>query len=354
MHQGLEPGTLLRQRYEIQSLIGQGGMGAVYKAADRRLPGRLCAVKEIWTTAGMTAETLAQGREQFLREASTLARLDHPNLPKVSDYFAAAPSQLTADEADGAVQTTAPGSAELAPSRDYLVMDYVPGQDLHQIVQEARRGDRFLQEREVLAWMAQLCDALSYLHSQDPPVLHRDVKPSNVKLTPDGRIKLVDFGLVKPLDPDDPKTLTGLRGVGSLPYTPIEQYAGELGHTDTRSDLYSLGATLYHLLTGRPPANAQERFLDPDALLLPRQLNPAISPSVARAMLAALALHPKDRPKSVAAWSKMLLGDAPTLPVSVRPTGVGWGQAFRQNWWLLLLALALLAAAMTATLVQPF
>jgi serine/threonine protein kinase len=92
MHQGLAAGTLLRDRYEILGLIGQGGMGAVYKAADRRLPGRLCAVKEIWPPPGISAETLAQAREQFLREASTLARLDHPNLPKVSDYFTLNPS----------------------------------------------------------------------------------------------------------------------------------------------------------------------------------------------------------------------------------------------------------------------
>ena len=354
MYQGLEPGTLLRQRYEILSLIGQGGMGAVYKAADRRLPGRLCAVKEIWTAAGLTADALAQGREQFLREASTLARLDHPNLPKVSDYFTAAPSQLEDESADEAPESVPPGPVDPATTRDYLVMDYVPGQDLHQVVQEARREERFLQEREVLGWMAQLCDALSYLHLQDPPVLHRDVKPSNVKLTPDGRIKLVDFGLVKPLDPDDPKTLTGLRGVGSLPYTPIEQYAGDLGHTDTRSDLYSLGATVYHLLTGHPPANAQERFLNPEALVMPRRANPRISPAVERALLAALALHPKDRPKSVAAWSKMLLGDAPTLPVSAHPQSVGWGQALRENWWLLLGAFAVSAAAVVATLVQIF
>ncbi len=341
MHQGLEPGTLLRDRYEILNLIGQGGMGAVYKAADRRLPGRLCAIKEIWPPPGMSADALVQARQQFLREASTLARLDHPNLPKVSDYFTLAASGESGQDTGTLLS--------LVTSRDYLVMDHVPGQDLYQLVQVARREERFLDERTVLGWMAQLCDALSYLHGQDPPVLHRDIKPANVKLTPDGRIKLVDFGLVKPLDPEDPKTLTGLRGIGSLPYTPIEQYAGELGHTDTRSDLYSLGATLYHLLTGRPPASAQDRFLEPEALLRPRQLNPTISPAVERAALAALALHPKDRPESVAAWSKLLLGDAPTVPVAATSKGAGWGSALRQNWWLLFLALAVIAAAVLLT-----
>jgi serine/threonine-protein kinase len=309
-------------------------MGAVYKATDCRLPGRLCAIKEIWPPAGIGPEALAEARAQFHREASTLARLDHPNLPKVSDYFSTAPP-------DGLA-----GGAE----RDYLVMDYVPGQDLHQIVQEAHRDGRFLDERQVLGWMAQLCDALAYLHGQEPPVLHRDVKPANVKLTPDGRIKLVDFGLVKPLDPGDPRTLTGLRGIGSLPYTPIEQYAGDIGHTDMRSDLYGLGATLYHLLTGQPPASAQDRFLDPEALPLPRHLNPAVSPEIEQAVLAALALHPNARPPSVAAWARMLSGAGPALPAPAQTQPGSWGQAFRANWWLVLIALATIAAAVVLTL----
>jgi len=342
MRQGLEAGTLLRDRYEILGLIGQGGMGAVYKAADRRLPGRLCALKEIWPPPGISAKALSQAREQFLREASTLARLDQANLPKVSDYFTMPPSS-TSDR----------GSDDpnlLAIGRDYLVMDYVPGLDLHQVIQEAHRDGQFLAERQVVDWMAQLCDALSYLHSQDPPVFHRDVKPGNVKLTPDGRIKLVDFGLVKPLDPEDPNTLTGLRGIGSLPYTPIEQSAGELGHTDARSDIYALGATLYHLLTGHPPASAQDRFVDPASLVPPRQVNPAISPGVERAVLAALALHPRERPESVAAWRRMLLGDAVTIPVTVHPQAISWGQALRANWWLALVALAAVATAVFLTL----
>jgi len=340
--QGLQSGTVLRERYEILGLIDQGGMGAVYKAADVRLPGRLCAVKEILPAPGIGAEALAQARRQFLEEASTLARLDHPGLPKVSDYFT-----LDLDEAPA--------------GRDYLVMDYVPGRNLEQVTQETRRQGQFLDEEEVLRWAEQLCAALEYLHAQDPPVLHRDVKPANIKLTPDGRIKLVDFGLVKCLDPDDPSTVTGLRGLGSLPYTPLEQYAGEMGHTDRRSDLYSLGATLYQLLTGQSPPSAQERFLEPGALRAPRQINPALSPRLERAVLAALALHPKDRPASVGAWREMLSAGAGPAgrqsdagPVSraggnLQPPDESWGQALRANLWLLLLVLALVAAALLLT-----
>lgn len=336
MHQGLEPGTILRERYEILTLIDQGGMGAVYKAADLRLPGRLCAVKEVLPAAGQGAEALAQARQQFLEEASTLARLDHPGLPKVSDYFTR--------EHDSA-----------PAGRDYLVMDYVPGQNLEQVAREARRQGQFLDEKKVLRWTDQLCDALEYLHCQSPPVLHRDVKPANIKLTPDGRIKLVDFGLVKCLDPDDPRTVTGLRGLGSLPYTPIEQYVGDVGHTDTRTDLYGLGATLYQLLTGQPPPSAQERFLEPRALRPPREINPAISPRLERAVLGALALHPKDRPPSVADWRETL-STGPALPgeqsrsdASIQPRDESWGQALRANLWLLLLVLTLVAAALLLT-----
>jgi eukaryotic-like serine/threonine-protein kinase len=360
MQEWLLPGTVLRNRYEILGLIGQGGMGAVYQAADRRLPGRHCAVKEIWPLPGASAERLAQTRQQFLREASTLARLDHPNLPKVSDFFTLSPSGLLPGGAGAGSEPPSPEpeagpEAATAPelaavSRDYLVMDYVPGQDLEQLCQQAHREDHFLREAEVLGWMAQLCDALSYLHCQQPPVLHRDIKPANVKLTPEGRIKLVDFGLVKALDPDDPSTMTGLRGMGSLPYTPIEQYAGELGHTDTRSDLYGLGATLYHLLTGQVPPSAQQRFLDQDALLPPREINPAISPHVERAILAALALHPRDRPGTVAAWCSTLAADNQEVAALPVPSpDVSWLQAVRANWWLLLLALVLVATAVFLT-----
>ena len=140
-----------------------------------------------------------------------------------------------------------------------------------------------------------------------------------------------------------------MRGIGSLPYTPIEQYAGDLGHTGTRSDLYALGATLYHLLTGRPPASAQDRFLDPEALVPASRLNPSISPGIEQAILAALSLHPNDRPESVQAWSRLLQAGAATLPGAVQARDMTWAQALGTNWWLLLLALAAIAAAVLLT-----
>ncbi len=270
----LKSGQILRDRYQIVRIIGQGGMGNIYLASDLRLEGRQTAVKEIEHDQSLTAELLKQAREQFQREATTLARLDHPNLPKVSDYFS-------------------------IDNHDYLVMDYVPGKDLRTLMTEALQAKTFLEENIVLEWCAQLADALTFMHDQEPPILHRDIKPSNVKLTPSGVVKLVDFGLVKLLAKGE-ATITILQGQGTAYYTPLEQYGGDGSYTDARSDVYAFGATLYHLLTNQAPLEARDRFLNPDALPHPRQLNPKISPRVERAIMEAMALHPNDRPDSVA------------------------------------------------------
>ncbi len=321
----LTPGTVLRGRYKIVAPVGQGGMGAVYRAEDLRLIGRVCAVKEIRSDPDATPEELKQSQEQFHREAFILARLDHPNLPKVSDTFT-------------------------EHHREYLVMDFVEGPDLRQLMEEKRRQGKFLEESRVLKWADQLCDALEYLHSQDPPVLHRDIKPANIKLTPGGLIKLVDFGLVKLLAADDSSTVTVLQGRGTVAYTPLEQYGGDTGHTDVRSDIYSLGATLYHLLTNQPPASAKQRFLNPNALVLPRAINPRISPTTERAILAAIAMHPDPRPPSAAAFHEMLRGNSlPSTLYPLLPAQGEWQQALNENRRLLTLAglMLLLAALVT-------
>ncbi len=279
----LRKGEALRSRYKIRELIGQGGTGSIYLADDTRLEGRLCAVKEVEHNRALPPQFIAQAREQFFREASVLARLDHPNLPKVSDFFSEGP-------------------------RDYLVMDYVPGKDLRERMLEARQNKIFLPEKEVLRWMAQLMDALTYLHQQAPPIIHRDIKPSNLKITPSGLIKLVDFGLVKILAPNE-TTITIIQGQGTALYTPLEQYGGDDSHTDVRADIFSFGATLYHLLTNEPPAEARKRFLDTRSLTPPRDINPNISARVEKAVLWAMSLHPDDRPQSVIEFREALLGN---------------------------------------------
>ena len=155
----LKADEILRGRYRIVKIIGQGGMGSIYLADDLRLEGRQCALKEVEHDRSLPADLLKQARDQFQREATVLARLDHPNLPKVSDFFSVG-------------------------GRDYLVMDFVPGKDLRTLINDARQKGSFLPERDVLNWASQLADALTYLHSQNPPILHRDIKPSNLEADP--------------------------------------------------------------------------------------------------------------------------------------------------------------------------
>ncbi|MCX6059848.1 MAG: serine/threonine-protein kinase [Chloroflexi bacterium] len=303
MPQPLKNGEILRDRYKIRELIGQGGTGSIYLADDIRLEGRLCALKEVEHNQALPPQVFKQAREQFFREASVLARLDHPNLPKVSDFFSDGP-------------------------RDYLVMDYVPGKDLRERMLQARRDKTFLLEAEVIQWAVQIADALNYLHHQDPSIIHRDIKPSNLKITPSGVIKLVDFGLVKILAPDE-VTITIIQGQGTAIYTPLEQYGGDDAHTEARADIFSFGATLYHLLTNEPPTEARKRFLDTRSLTRPREINPGISIQVEKAIQWAMSLHPDERPRDVLEFRDALIGrhesperiekrtsfDAPTISI---------------------------------------
>jgi len=283
MKNNLNPGGVIKDRYKIKEIIGQGGMGCVYLADDLRLAGRLCALKAVHYEQNLPEDVITQTREQFKREATVLAMLDHPNLPKVSDFFS--------DE-----------------NTDYLVMDYVPGKDLRTLMQEERNKGKFLAERVVLNWASQIADALIYLHDQSPVILHRDIKPSNIKLTPNGIIKLVDFGLVKLLVSGE-KTITVVHGHGSAYYTPLEQYGGDTGHTDPRSDVYSFGCTLYHLLTNKAPLEARERFLNSVEDQLISEINKKISPRTERAIALAMNVHPNKRIQSVGEFKEALLGD---------------------------------------------
>jgi len=279
----LKPDEVLKDRYVIRQIIGRGGMGSIYLADDNRLTGRQCAIKEVEQDLSVSEELREQGREQFYREASVLARLDHPTLPKVSDFFS-------------------------NDDRDYLVMDFIPGDDLKVLMDRARKDGKAIPVTDVLSWAKQLADALEYLHSQDPPVIHRDIKPSNLKLTPQNILKLVDFGLVKQMVPDE-LTITVIQGRGTALYTPLEQYGGDVGHTDVRSDIYAFGATLYHLLTNTAPPEAKQRFLHPESLIDPRELNPEIPDSLAEGVLWAMNLHPDNRPQSIAEFREALTGN---------------------------------------------
>ena len=323
----IKSGEVLRGRYRIVDRIGQGGMGNIYLADDTRLDGRQCALKEVEHDRNLPEDIRTEARDQFLREATVLARLDHPNLPKVSDFFSIG-------------------------EKDYLVMDYVPGKDLRTLMLEAKAQNTFLNEDDVLDWAGQLADALTYLHRREPPILHRDIKPSNLKITPDGLLKLVDFGLVKLLAPDE-ETITIIQGQGTLLYTPLEQYGGSESHTDARSDIYAFGATLYHLLTNQPPVDARQRFLYPENLALPHKVNPNVSARTEKAILWAMELHPSQRPESVEILRQFLFGtkELPQRPLT-RPQRVTTLEVFLSPPENILLGLSaiLLLLSLLATL----
>jgi serine/threonine-protein kinase len=324
MSESLSSGTILWSRYRILDLVGQGGMGAIYQAEDLRLEGRRCAIKEVFLDPNASKENQEQIKAAFHREASVLARLDHPNLPKVSDFF-------------------------FFNGREYLVMDFVPGQDLREIIENAKHRQEFTPEKQVLTWAEQLFSALEYLHSQDPPVLHRDIKPSNIKITPNGTVKLVDFGLVKLMLPDDNRTVTVLQGRVTIQYAPLEQIGGDTGHTDSRSDLYSLGATLYHTLTNQPPPDAKTRYIQAkqQAPLNIRDINPDVSIQTEQTILHALGLHPEDRPDDIQQFQRELLTGA-RIVVNGEVVN-GWRVVFWRNRVLLALIAALLILAVILT-----
>ena len=332
MAPSLKSQEVLRERYRIRERIGKGGAGSIYLADDLRLEGRLCALKEVEYDRALPENIRDEARAQFLREATILARFDHPNLPKVSDFFSKGP-------------------------RDYLVMDYVPGDDLRTMMLDAKRRGSFLLEADVLGWAHQLANALSYLHGQDPPVVHRDIKPSNLKITPGGVLKLVDFGLVKIMAPDQEMTITVIQGLGTALYTPLEQYGSDEIHTDTRSDIYSFGATLYHLLTNEPPVDARKRFIQPSSLVPPRRLNPDVGQRTERAILWAMALHPDDRPQTMDLLTDFLFegGDIPTRPRAAQ-TGLEPAEpqflASRSDAVVAWAAASLLLLSLIATLVR--
>lgn len=260
----LNPGMVLQDRYRITGTLGRGGMGAVYEATDLRF-GSVVALKE----------TLVSGVEldkAFEREAKLLNKLRHAALPVVFDYFANGQGQ-------------------------FLVMQHIPGDDLAALLD--KNGGPFPQE-VVIHWAEQLLDVLDYLHTQKPPIIHRDIKPHNLKLTPRGELILLDFGLSKTSAVGATKATTSVSLLGYTPqYASFEQI--NASGTDARSDLYSLAATLYHLLTASPPVDALTRaqqVMNGMADPLPRanEINAAVSEQVANALSAAMSMNREQRP----------------------------------------------------------
>jgi tRNA A-37 threonylcarbamoyl transferase component Bud32 len=264
----LEPDIQLQDRYRVVKLLGGGGMGQVHLAHDTRLADKRCAIKELIPDPHLSPEERAQSAAQFHREAAVLAHLSHPNLPNVSDYF---------EENE----------------RFYLVMDYIEGDTLEARLLASPEG---LVQEEVVAWALQLCDVLTYLHSQDPPVIFRDMKPANVMVTPEESVKLIDFGVVRLFDPSKG---TDTLKMGTAGYAPPEQYAGQ-GQTTPRSDVYALGATLYELLTGDDPT------AHPFVFTPPRQLKPGVSQVLSDAVMQAVNMNPESRFPSAGAMKEVL------------------------------------------------
>jgi len=277
----LAPGQTIHNRYQILALAGRGGMGAVYAARDDRL-GLTVALKQTLSSD----EVL---RRAFRREARLLASLRHPCLPRVLDHFEDA--------------------GEL-----FLVMEYVPGDDLGALL--ARRKTPF-DAAQVLAWGDQLLGTLEYLHDQSPPVVHRDIKPQNLKLRLNNEVVLLDFGLARGVVGGQTQMLSGATLAGYTPhYAPIEQIQG--GKTDARADLYGFGATMYHLLTGKPPADALARAIarlndDPDPMAHPSDACHTLPRPVGDAIMAVLTLRAVERPASAAALRAILRSAAEAI-----------------------------------------
>ena len=270
----LQPGAILRHRYRIDRQLGRGGMGTVYLAYDQSLKIPV-AVKE-----NLSIDPEAE--RQFRREAELLAGLRHPNLPRVTDHF-------------------------LLEERQYLVMDFIEGEDLR-----VRAQQQPPTVEEVLTWTDAVCEALTFLHTRQPPVIHRDVKPANLKLQPDGTIVLVDFGMAKLFDHE--QTSTGARGL-TPGFSPPEQYGAQ--RTDARSDQYSLASTVYYLLTGQRPSDSIERMIENTDLKPAQSLDPTISKHINAALNRALSLKQDDRFPDIKSFQAALHGKFAAGPMLI-------------------------------------
>jgi tetratricopeptide (TPR) repeat protein len=269
--------TLLAGRYQLLSRIGQGGMGAVYKAADTRFNNRHLAIKEMSST-GLPPARLQEAEAAFEHEAHLLADLLHPNLPRIYEHFT---------END----------------RSYLVMDFIEGQTVEEHLEQIGGGP--LQVDQVIKWAEQLCDVLNYLHTHQPPIIFRDLKPANVMISESGHIYLIDFGIARIFKPGKQHDTVAL---GSPGYAAPEQYGK--AQSTPRSDIYSLGALLHHLLTGIDPSEQPFFFRDAS------QVNPEVDPTLNALLQQMLAMDSDRRPASAQEVLNALKGTITNQPRS--------------------------------------
>lgn len=275
----LKPGSMLNNRYQIISILGQGGMGAVYQALDLNLSISVAVKENLFLS-----EEYAR---QFKREANILASLRHPNLPHVTDYFSV--------EGQG----------------QYLVMNFIDGEDLRKRIE--RLGS--IPPQEAILIGAAITDALSYLHNRDPQIIHRDIKPGNIKITPEGEAVLVDFGLAKVMEGSQ-NTTTGARAM-TPGYSPPEQYG--TAHTDVRSDVYALGATLYAAMTGVIPEDSLARATGKAELTDIRSLQPKVSRQLASVIEHSLSIDQDDRFQTAEEFKNALLNEIEDLSSISKP-----------------------------------
>jgi serine/threonine protein kinase, bacterial len=265
----LEEGTILNNRYEIVRKIGGGGMGAVYLASDNNLGGVLRAVKEM-VQAHIEEEQQDKAIQDFKRESMILSTLDHPSIPTIYDYFF--------DDVE---------------SRFYLVMKYISGGDLSARLRSAPEGK--LDEITVTEWAIQISDVLDYLHNQPTTIVYRDLKPSNIMIDGNtGRVMLIDFGIARSINQKEEK---GVTAVGTMGYAPPELFSGNV---EPRSDIYSLGSTMFHLLTGADPQSNPLLIFDFQKNPRPRQINPQLSDQIERFLMKSVEYNASSRYNSAA------------------------------------------------------
>ena len=271
----LSPGVVLNQRYQINAVLAKGGMGAIYQAFDLTLNVAVAVKENLLSSEDFT--------RQFRREATILAGLRHSNLPRVTDHFLI--------EGQG----------------QYLIMDFIEGDDLRQQIEKLGK----LPVQSVVNIGLSICEALYYLHNRTQPIIHRDIKPGNIKITPTGQVFLVDFGIAK-ITQAGQATTSGAQSL-TPGFSPPEQY---VQGTDPRSDIYSLGATLYHALTGFIPANGLVRMTGSGDLIPILQHRPETPPQLAYAIEKALTIKREDRYQRVEDFKADLLK---CLPEAVQP-----------------------------------